>query len=88
MSPSKDPINLIALLKLLMEAEPTAKEDLAHWYALSDEAKKILMNQSIDIPHLIWHYLDDADIRLKDSTYASMQNAQIFDLIKKLESDK
>lgn len=29
------------------------------------------------VPHFIWHYLDDADIRARDPAYAASQTAQL-----------
>ena len=29
--------------------------------------------RSIDVPHEVWHYLSDADIRVRDREYAKVQ---------------
>lgn len=31
------------------------------------------ISYEIGVPHLIWHYLDDADIRIRDPRYAEAQ---------------
>jgi hypothetical protein len=37
------------------------------------------------VPHLVWHYLADADIRLKDSLYAVDQTRQLMEIVQLLE---
>ncbi|MBA8682415.1 hypothetical protein [Stenotrophomonas tumulicola] len=53
------------------------------WY---DRAKKVRSLMELDkgdlqVPHALWHYLDDADIRIKDQRYAEAQILQIKELL-------
>lgn len=72
----KDRKRLVALeLDQLLRMEPTAHEDLAAWYRRSQDVRRLLeeANAHFPVPHEIWHYIDDADIRFKDKRYAELQ---------------
>jgi hypothetical protein len=34
-----------------------------------------------DVPHLVWHFLSDADIRFKDPAYAQLQLTRINEVL-------
>jgi hypothetical protein len=54
---------------------PATKEELNQWYA---QAQRLIDSRLLtDAPHFVWHYLSDADIRMKDEVYAEMQNRRI-----------
>jgi hypothetical protein len=36
-----------------------------------------------DVPHVVWHFLSDADVRAKSTEYAEMQRAEILGLVTK-----
>ena len=38
-----------------------------------------------DVPHEVWHYLHDADIRVRDSEYANVQLERIKGLLSKVQ---
>jgi hypothetical protein len=40
--------------------------------------------QSNDVPHEVWHYLSDADIRVRDREYANVQLERIKALLSKV----
>lgn len=63
----------------LMEIEPASRDDLADWH---DRTKTVSSLMELDtgdlrVPHVLWHYLADADIRLKDQRYAEAQLAEV-----------
>lgn len=67
--------DLISALQALAQREPRTKEELvrveAESFVLGERIKK---NPALhDIPHDIWHFLSDADIRFKDSRYRAAQ---------------
>ena len=72
-------------LALLLEFVPTSKEELKQWY---DRAQSLQDDKGLlqDAPHFLWHYLSDADIRMKDESYAEIQNSRIKLLIEHLRS--
>ena len=61
-------------LAVLCDSAPSSKEELKKWYddaqKLIDEKIKALNNH---MPHFLWHYLSDADIRMKDEKYAEFR---------------
>jgi hypothetical protein len=40
------------------------------------------------VPEHVWHYLSDADIRLKDEGYAKVQREGIVEIIAELKSGR
>ena len=78
---------LVALghrLRCLMNRPVTTRADLPAWYA---EAQSIIESLSPEAPapEVFWHWLSDADIRLRDPEYAKMQNEQMERLVADLE---
>ena len=75
-----DSVKRLALaLTELVKFVPTNQDQLSNWY---DKAH--VLGESglmIDAPHFVWHYLSDADIRMKEPEYAEMQNRRINELI-------
>lgn len=71
------------LEKLLLNL-PETKNDLKLWYEQARSVEDNLTTGSglsPEVPHFLWHYLADADIRLKDAEYAAMQNRRMRRLI-------
>lgn len=67
-------------LSRLTEFVPVTKDELNDWYekATRLEADHLKGGEDyLDVPHFLWHYLADADIRMKDEEYAEMQNRRI-----------
>ena len=75
---------LAEALTSLLDLVPETRDDLQHWY---DEAQLILESPDLlkGAPHFLWHYLSDADIRMKSPEYAEMQNRRINLLIERLK---
>ncbi len=67
---------LAEALASLVNFVPETSDDLHRWY---DQAQCILDDHELllEAPHFLWHYLSDADIRMKDEEYAEMQNRRI-----------
>lgn len=65
----------VARLQMLLKSEPTSVEQISDWYRSAETLKLALQSGSseINVPHVIWHYLDDADIRFRDRAYAEDQ---------------
>ncbi|HEX6125818.1 MAG TPA: tetraacyldisaccharide 4'-kinase [Pyrinomonadaceae bacterium] len=64
----------------LVKFVPRSKADLDEWYREAQRLKTdhlLMRGVSRYLPHFVWHYLSDADIRMKDETYAAMQNQRI-----------
>lgn len=92
MSDQSDAVRRLAQkLILLADFSPSGKEELADWYRMAREIEDDLVREgglSPVMPHFLWHYLADADVRLKDSEYAELQNRCIRLLINQLESGR
>lgn len=65
----------VACLRMLLESEPTSAEQVSAWYRRAEALKCVLQSSAseMNVPHVIWHYLDDADIRFRDRVYAEEQ---------------
>lgn len=71
------------LSSLLVEKIET-KTDLKRWYALANSVEQLLLEQATEVPHLVWHFLCDADIRLKDPSYGEEQIIAVRSFIEQL----
>ncbi|HEV8592613.1 MAG TPA: hypothetical protein VGQ55_10960 [Pyrinomonadaceae bacterium] len=71
-------------LAILVEFVPKTKDELELWY---DRAQVVLEDSDLlkGAPHFLWHYLADADIRMKDDVYAEMQGRRINLLLQHLK---
>ena len=58
--------------------EPTAIE-------LSDLQRRVQSSHALEVPHFLWHWLADADIRVKDSEYRRSQVAQLETVLQQME---
>jgi len=63
----------------LIKMEPSSGSQLADWYKSTCSARSLmeLDNGELQVPHILWHYLADADIRLKDRRYSDVQLAEV-----------
>jgi hypothetical protein len=75
-------------LRRLAEWRVGEKRNLKAWYAAAHEvADWAQATPSVaEVPHFFWHYISDADIRLKDLDYARLQDERVWELIAILES--
>ena len=74
-----------ALRKLATEVPVSPSEHSDHQnrcFVLSMHLAKS-GDYSGDVPHVVWHFLSDADVRAKSAEYAEMQRAEILGLVTK-----
>jgi hypothetical protein len=75
-------------LRRLMELPVADRQGLDAWYRAARAVQDRLAQSASTLPHLpetIWHYLIDADTRLKDPRYATMQTERMLRLLEQLE---
>ncbi len=86
---AKELAALAGWLRRLRACEPREPAGLDAWVievrAFEREANAV---PSLPVPHFVWHYLSDADIRLKDAGYAESQYTRLDDIIAELESGR
>jgi hypothetical protein len=75
---------IFASISDLIMKEPASEKELMDWHEQAKEVKALMRldNGDIQVPHAFWHYLDDADIRMKDQRYAEAQILQIEELLR------
>jgi hypothetical protein len=73
---------LASELSRLSSEQPQTLEDLGQ---LERESTALLLrlrdSSGFDVPELVWHFLSDADVRFKDSRYASAQMEGLSDAL-------
>lgn len=80
---------LAVKLRQLLDREPELIKDITSWYAAAETFRSELTTEDIDLmPHFVFHYLDDADIRIKEKSYKEQQEKEIEGIIKALEKGK
>jgi len=88
-TPSPDKLrDLARALKTLVGMPTEARTQLEEWYAASQRLQKWIKNDPDfcnSVPHFVWHYLSDADIRRKDSIYEAEQKVQLMEIVDLLE---
>ena len=74
-------------LKLLLESSPSDKAPLPIWYAESQRFVSRLNHEfgEIDLPEEVWHFLHDADLRVKKPQLRAEQSEMIAEIIADLE---
>ena len=80
------------MLRELAESTPEDARDVPAWYERTREFEAVLRSDggalSDAIPHFVWHYLADADIRVRDLAYRADQQATILEIIVALEAGR
>ena len=78
---------LLAALRALAQRTPRTRDDLRQLQEDSLAlALHIQRNMALhNVPHSVWHFLHDADIRFKDAAYAEMQLSQISEVLGECE---
>ncbi|MCP3059748.1 hypothetical protein LXT21_13260 [Myxococcus sp. K38C18041901] len=74
-APSPEWVSALRTMRRLFEHEPTDRKSLEPW---EDEAIALMrrlrsIQASFDLEEIVWHYLIDADIRVKDADYRQAQ---------------
>ena len=74
-------------LRKLQQTSPTTKDGLVAWYSESRAFAQWLELQpsAVDLPEEVWHYLHDADIRVKDQERRKQQDKMLNEVIASLE---
>jgi hypothetical protein len=76
-------------LRELATVSPRSAGELQAWYAAAKEFEAWLSArpaQLVDrVPHFVWHYLADADIRSKDEAYRRHQERELAVILAELE---
>jgi hypothetical protein len=79
------------MLRELAESTPEDARHLPVWYERAREFEAMLRSDTgalSAIPHFVWHYLADADIRARDDAYRTDQQAAILEIIIALEAGR
>lgn len=82
--------SIINGIRALLLSEPECREGMAQWNSDAATIKRLMMldRGAVGVPHELWHYLDDVDIRLKDRKYAKAQIEHVEDVIRHWVSGK
>lgn len=67
-------------LRELAQRTANTKAELADWYRRARAIEDALLQPgglASSMPHFVWHFLADADIRSRDADYAALQNQRI-----------
>lgn len=76
------------LLENLVSRPIKTKGDLSAWYKSAYEIETFAEEFGIELPEVIWHYLSDADIRLKDPDYGTHQTESVHIFIQEISESK
>ena len=78
---------LATRLRELQRFSPTTNDGLEAWYAEAHRfSEELRSNYSgVGVPAQVWHYLHDADIRVKEPEYRLAQDDMLTDIIVSLE---
>ena len=78
--------NIKSILKELLDFEVKNKEDLKAWNKLAEQVYIEDKESPRDLPEVVWHYLDDAGIRLKEPEYGLHQIEGVKEYIQSKDS--
>ncbi len=74
------------LLRELAESTPATKRELPDWYDRAQELRSFIeATPGLPLPHFVYHYLADADIRVRDEVYRAEQQSTILEVISAFE---
>jgi hypothetical protein len=84
-----DPLNfnefLINALQTLAARPLTNRKQLAAWRVEADRFEESLTPEQADsVPHFVWHYLADADIRLRNAEFRADQERRLQQVFREL----
>jgi hypothetical protein len=78
---------LIAALESLAARRVTNRKELAAWRIQAGRLEQSLTPEQADaLPSFVWHYLADADIRLRNAGYRAEQERQLKQVLSELGS--
>ena len=76
---------LISALQALSARPLTNRKELAGWRLEANRLEESFTpEQAGTVPHFVWHYLGDADIRLRNSGYRADQERRLQQLFREL----
>ncbi|HEY8122617.1 MAG TPA: hypothetical protein VII78_14940 [Myxococcota bacterium] len=76
---------LISALEKLAAKKVTNRKELDAWRAAAEKLERGLSPEQADsVPHFVWHYLGDADIRLRNATYRKDQERRLEKVLREL----
>jgi hypothetical protein len=76
---------LITALRELSARPVTNRKELAAWRVEADRLEQSLTPEQADgVPQFVWHYLADADIRLRNPGYRADQERQLEQALREL----
>lgn len=78
---------IIEGVRELIAMEPISLNNVSRWYNRAEEIKSLMSmdDGNIGVPHALWHYLEDLDIRMKDCVYAECQIVHIKEILRDWE---
>jgi hypothetical protein len=77
--------NLISALRTLAARPLTNRKELAAWRLEADRLEESLSSEQADtVPHFVWHYLADADIRLRNASFRADQERRLEQVYREL----
>jgi hypothetical protein len=88
---SSQPLTIATVInsvRALADRRVESLDGLEAWYREAAALKGTLESHpeiSSLVPHFVWHYLDDADLRLKDSAYRASQEQQLLATLRTME---
>ena len=70
---------ILKSLSALFDMEPTSEDEMATWLNRAKDVRSLMKldHGNLQVPHALWHFLGDVDIRMKDGSYAKAQMSQI-----------
>jgi hypothetical protein len=76
---------LISALQTLAARPVTNRKDLAAWRIEADRFEESLTPEQADaVPQFVWHYLADADIRLRNAGFRADQERRLQQVFREL----
>ena len=75
-------------MRQLAELPCSTPAEVKSWYAEAGVFEAYVQTSDVELPHFVWHYLSDADIRARDSEYRASQDREIREIISELEQGR
>jgi hypothetical protein len=79
-------------LERITRLPTNTNEDVAAWYAATEQTQERLRERFPDVasvvPHRLYHYFTDADIHRKEPSYRAAQEGAILDFIRFLREEQ
>ncbi|HKB59508.1 MAG TPA: hypothetical protein VKC56_05610 [Gallionellaceae bacterium] len=75
---------MVAALKIAAAMEVSNPEDVSGWDRQAEAIRRMLDGDAglaDSVPHFVWHYLADSDIRRKDTAYRATQIEKLLEVI-------